>query len=177
MGGDRLALLPKGTSRKPGKKLLSGVGKRKGSSSWVSDFRGHSWSGPCSSLGNPTWNLRTTFCQLPLQGFKKCNLLRTLSTKAAHWCLWVAGSDSHAYSSMGWPGEEGSSRHTGKSTTALQDRQDLKTVGLLDRFTFANVPTGHFLGFVQSHKLCGRTHSYSTHNPDQLTLTSSCSRN
>lgn len=90
MGGDRLALLPKGTSRKKitGKKLLCGVGKRKVSSSWVSDFRGHSWSGPCSSLCNPTGITKTIFCQLPLQGFTKCNLLRAPSTKAAQRCLW-----------------------------------------------------------------------------------------
>lgn len=37
-------------------------------------------------------------------------------------------------------------------------------------------PTGHFLGFVHSHKLCGRARSYCIHNPEQLTLTSSHSR-
>lgn len=70
MGGDRLALLPKGTSKKPGKKLLSGVGKRKGSSSWVSDFRGHSWSGPCSSLGNPTGISEPSSANCPCRGSK-----------------------------------------------------------------------------------------------------------
>lgn len=46
---------------------------------------------------------------------------------------------------------------------------------LLDRLTSVDTPIGHFL-FI-SHELHGRKHSYSVYKPDQLTLTSSHSRN
>lgn len=150
MGGDRLALLPKGTSGKPGKKLLCGVGKRKGSSSWVSEFRGHSWSGPCRSLCNPTGITKPSSANCPCRGSQDATcwglpaqrLLSDVCDQSKKPpTVWVGSRDSHIYSSMGWPGEQGSSRHTGKSTTsALQDKQHLKTVGLSKRLTLQRCP-------------------------------------
>lgn len=117
MGGDRLALLAKVTSRKPGKKLLWGARKRKSISSWVSDSRGHSWSGPCNSLDNPTGITKPSSANCPCRGSQNATcwglpaqrLLRDVcdpSRKPP--MVWVGASDSHTYSNMGWPGEEGS---------------------------------------------------------------------
>lgn len=79
MGGDRLALLPKGSSRKPGKKLC-GEGKRK---LLGLRLQGSQLKWPLQQSLQSPWNHKTTFCHLPLQGSPKCNLLRTPTTKAA----------------------------------------------------------------------------------------------
>lgn len=138
MGGDRLALLPKGRARKPGKKLLCGAGKRKASTSWVSDFRGQSWSGPCSSLGNPIGITKPSSANCTCRGsqnaacwgFPARRLLSDVcdpSKKPS--MVWVGGSDSHTYSSMGWPWSWGGLQQTlGKINngtarpTALENR-------------------------------------------------------
>lgn len=84
MGRDRLALLPKGSSRKPGKKLC-GEGKRK---LLGLRLQGSQLKWPLQQSLQSRWNHKTAFCHLPLQGSPKCNLLRTPTTKAAQWCLW-----------------------------------------------------------------------------------------
>lgn len=179
MGGDRLALLPKGTSRKPGKKLLCGVGKRKGSSSWVSGVTAEVVPAAVSAMPLESQNhLR------PIAPAGVHKIQPALHWWAAQRCLWPMQKASYGLSGQQWlphHQQHGMARwgtqHTHNTTSALQDRQHLKTLGMPDRFTFAVMPTGHFLGFVHSHKLCGRAHSYCVHNPDQLTFTSSHSRN
>lgn len=180
MGGDRLAVLPKGTSRKPGKKLLCGVGKRKGSSSWVSGVTAEVVPAAVSAMPLESQNHLLPIAPAGVHKMQPAEdsqyFTDGLLSDVCDQCkkppmVWVGSSDCHTYSSKGWPGEEST------TTSALQDQQHLKTLGMPDRFIFAVMPTGHFLGFVHSHKLCGRAHSYCIHNPDQLTLTSSHSRN
>lgn len=99
MGGNRVALLPKGTSRKPGKKLLCGVGKRKGSSSWVS-LQGSQLKWPLQESAIPLESQNHLLPVAPVGAHKMqpaedcqhkgCSVMSVTNLKSHQWSEWRA---------------------------------------------------------------------------------------
>lgn len=88
------------------------MGKRKGNSSWVSDFRGHSWSGPWSSLCIPTGITKPSSANCPCRGSQNATCWGLPARKLlSDVCdqskkppmVWIGSRDCHTYTA--WDGQ------------------------------------------------------------------------